>query len=180
MNRTIALLLSFSPLVLAACASAAEPAATPANDALATLRAGGNFGFVLDESDPASKFRADCAAKHPGDAAGAGACYDAIRQQGAREGIRFSLDASGRIVWTSYGVEDGKPATYIEAHLDATPESPGVVAVRLSEPARGLQVEGRPFPPNAVMRFQVVDANTVLMFDGQKGKLVFRRLPVGG
>lgn len=180
MNRTVALLLPFAPLVLAACASAAEPAAAPPTDALSTLRAGGDFGFVLDESDPAATFRADCAAKHAGDAAGAGACYEAIRQQGAREGIRFALDAAGRIVWTSYGVEDCKPATYIEAHLDATSEPQGIVAVRLSEPARGLQVENHPFPPNAVMRFQVVDANTVVMVDGKKGKLVFRRLPVGG
>jgi hypothetical protein len=180
MNRTAALLAPFAPLVLAACASAAEPVVSPATDALATLRAGGDFGFVLDESDPAAKFRAGCAAKSSGDGAAASACYDAIRQQGAREGIRFSLDAAGRVVWTSYGVEDGKPATYIEAHLDATPEARGFVAMRLSEPARGIQVEGNPFPPNAVLRFQVVDANTVVMVDGQKGKLVFRRLPVGG
>jgi hypothetical protein len=173
MTRAIAL---FAPIVLAACASAAEPPTSPTRSALDTLRAGGTYAFVLDESDPAAKFRGDCAAQHPGDTAGASACYDAIRAQGAREGIRFSLDPKGRLVWTSFGVEDGKPATYIEAHLDASLEKEGVVAVKLAEPARGLQVEEKPLPPDLVMRFSVVDASTVVMLDPHKGKLVFRRV----
>jgi hypothetical protein len=173
MNRSIAL---FAPLVLAACASAAEPAATPPRSALDTLRAGGTFAFVLDESDPAARFHAECAAQHPGDAAGESACYDAIRAEGAREGFRFSLDPSGRLVWTSYGEEDGRPATYIEAHLDASLEKEGVVAAKLSEPARGIQVQGKPFPPSTVVRFQLVDTNTLVTVDGQKGKLVYRRV----
>jgi hypothetical protein len=173
MNRSIAL---FAPLVLAACASAAEPAAAPTRSALDTLRAGGTFAFVLDESDPAATFHAQCAAQHPGDAAGANACYDAIRAEGAREGFRFSLDPAGRLVWTSYGEEDGKPATYIEAHLDASLEKEGVVAAKLSEPARGIQVQGNPFPPSAVIHFQLIDANTLVTVDGHKGKLVYHRV----
>ena len=174
MTRSIAL---FAPLVLAACASAAEPAAAPPKNALELLRTGGSFGFALDESDPAAGFHAQCAQEHAGDAAGAEACYAKIREQGAREGIRFAVDPAGRLVWTSYGVEDGQPATYIEAHLDATLEREGYVTSRLVEPAHGLQVEHNPFPPNKAIPFQVVDANTVVMVDGRKGKLVFHRLP---
>ncbi len=175
MHRSIAF---FAPLVLAACASAAEPAASPTRNALETLRAGGSFGFALDESDPAATFHAQCATQHPGDTAAAGACYDALRREGALEGIRFSVDKDGNLVWTSYGVEDGQPATYIEAHLDAALVKEGLVSARLVAPATGLQVkEMGPLPQNKVFPFQVVDPNTVVMVDGRKGKLVFHRLP---
>jgi hypothetical protein len=161
---------------LTACASAAEPAAAPPRSALENLRAGGTFAFALDESDPAAHFRADCSAQHPGDAAAATGCYDAIRQKAAGEGFRFALDPAGRLLWTSYGEEQGKPATYIQAHLDASLEKEGLVAATLAEPARGLQVEGNPFPDSKVFRFEMVDADTVVVNDGRKGKLVYHRV----
>ena len=177
MNRSFALL---APFVLAACASAAEPAAAPPHSAIDTLRAGGTYGFVLGESDPGIKLRASCAAEHPGDAPGAAACYDAVRQMGDREGIRFSLDAGGRLVWTSYGMEEGKPVTYVEVPLEASLDKDGSVAAKQVEGPRGLQVDARQFPKDAVLRFQVIDADTIVMPDPHKGKLVFRRLPGAG
>jgi hypothetical protein len=177
MNRSFALL---APLVLAACASAAEPAASPPHSAIDTLRAGGTFAFVLGESDPGIKLRAQCATDHPGDAAGAAACYDAVRQQGDREGIRFSVDAAGRLVWASYGVEEGKPVTYVEGPLEASLDKDGSIAAKQSERPHGLQVEAKDFPTDAVLRFQVIDADTVVMPDPHKGKLVFRRVPGEG
>jgi hypothetical protein len=174
MTRSIAL---FAPLVLAACASAAEPAAAPPRNALEMLRAGGSFAFSLDESDPAAHFHAQCAQEHPNDAAGADACYAHVREEGATEGIRFSLDQAGKLVWTSYGVEEGKPATYIEAHFEPALEKEGLVSARLLAPATGIQMKEGPFPEGKVFHFQVLDPNTVVMVDGQKGKLVFHRLP---
>ena len=177
MNRSIAFL---APLVLAACASAAEPAASPPRSAIETLRAGGTFAFVLGESDVGTKLRASCAGEHPGDAAGAAACFDAVRQQGDREGIRFSLDAAGRLVWTSYGVEEGKPVTYVVGPLEASLDKDGTIAAKQSERPHGLQVDAKSFPTDAVIRFQVIDADTVVMPDPHKGKLVFHRVPGAG
>ncbi|HEY3819610.1 MAG TPA: hypothetical protein VGL81_20720 [Polyangiaceae bacterium] len=177
MPRSLAFL---APLVLAACASAAEPAATPTVSPIDTLRAGGSFGFVLDESDPGTKLHAKCDTEHPGDAPGAAACYDAIRQIAAREGIRFSVDAAGHLVWTSFGAEDGKPATYVEVPLEASLDKDGVVAAKQVAVPRGRQVDAHDFPADAVLRFQVVDADTIVMPDPHKGRLVFRRLPGAG
>jgi hypothetical protein len=174
MNRSLAFL---APAVLAACASAADPGVAHPRSALDVLRAGGSYGFVLDESDPAATFRAQCAAQHPGDAPGASACYAAIQKEAAVEGIRFTLDEAGRLVWTSYGIEDGNPATYMEAPLTASLEKEGVVATTMAERPHGLQVQGKEFPMDKVLRFEVPAPDTVVMTDPQKGKLVFRRLP---
>jgi hypothetical protein len=169
----IAFLLA--PIVLAACASSAEPAASPTVSALDTLKAGGTFAFVLDESAPGVKLHASCAAEHPGDPAAASACYEAIRQVAAHEGIRFSQDPAGRLIWTSYGVEEGKPATYIEGALSASLEPEGIVAAKFAEAPHGLSVDKHPMDPTMVLRFQVVDASTVITDDPHKGRLVFRR-----
>jgi hypothetical protein len=174
MHRSMAL---FAPLVLAACASAADPGIAHPRSALEVLRAGGTYGFVLDESDPAATFHAQCTAQHPGDAAGADTCYAAIRKEAAVEGIRFTLDAAGRLVWTSYGIEEGKPATYMEAPLVASLEKEGVVASTMAEKPHGLQVDEKPISMDKVLRFEVPDADTVVMTDPHKGKLVFRRMP---
>jgi hypothetical protein len=177
MNRSLACL---APLVLVACASAAEPASAPTASPIDTLRAGGTFAFVLDESDPGTRLHAKCDAEHAGDAPGAAACYDAIRQIAAREGIRFSLDAAGRLVWTSYGAEEGKPVSYVEVPVEASLDKDGTVAAKQVERPRGLQVDAKEFPVDAVLRFQVVDADTVVMPDPHKGRLVFRRVPGAG
>jgi hypothetical protein len=171
-NKSIAI---SAVLVLSGCASAADPpAAAPAP--LDVLRAGGTFGFALEESDPSRGAHAQCATDHPGDAAGESACYAAISAQAAREAIRFSVDGQGRLVWTSFGIEDGKEVTYMEAPLIARNESSHVVAVNMADVPHGMQIKTPPAtPPTETLRFEVVDANTVVMVDPRKGKLVFHR-----
>ena len=174
MNRSIHAVALVAPVLVLACASAAEPkAASPAP--LDVLRAGGTFGFVLDESDPGAKAKSGCAADHPNDAAGADACYGAIAAEAAREGIRFSVDGAGRLVWTSYCAENGKDVTCLEGALDAAPESERTVSAHFVEIPHGVQFPQMDHVPTQALRFEVVDGNTVVMVDPQKGRLVFRR-----
>jgi hypothetical protein len=174
MNRLISAVALAAPVLVLACASAAEPkVASPAP--IDVLRAGGTFGFVLDESDPGAKAKAGCASEHPKDAAGADACYGAIAAEAAREGIRFSVDGAGRLVWTSYCAENGKEVTCLEGPLDAAAESDHVVSAHFVEIPHGVQFPKLDHLPAQALRFEVVDGNTIVMVDPQKGHLVFRR-----
>jgi hypothetical protein len=175
MNRVITAVALATPVFVLACASAAEPkVAAPAP--LDVLRAGGTFAFVLDASDPGAKAKAGCASEHPNDAAGADACYGAIAAEAAREGIRFSVDGSGRLVWTSYcGGENGQEATCLEGPLDAAAESERTVSAHFAAIPHGVQFPQMDHVPSQAMRFEVVDADTIVMVDPQKGRLVFHR-----
>lgn len=175
MNRALAAFALAAPALVLACASAADPkVASPAP--LDVLRAGGTFAFVFDESDPSAKVKTGCASDHPGDTAGADACYAAVAAEAAREGIRFSVDGAGRLVWTSYcGGENGKEATCLEGPVDAASESGRVVSAHFVEIPHGVQFPGLTKVPRDAMRFEVVDGDTIVMVDPQKGRLVFRR-----
>jgi hypothetical protein len=175
MNRVITAVALAVPALVLACASAAEPkVAAPAP--LDVLRAGGTFGFVLAESDPGAKAKASCASEHPSDAAGADACYGAIAAEAAREGIRFSVDGAGRLVWTSYCAENGKDVTCLEGALDAAPETDRTVSAHFVEIPHGVQFPKLDHVPTQALRFEVVDGDTVVMVDPDKGRLVFRRI----
>lgn len=174
MNRALAALVLAAPALVLACASAADPkVASPAP--LDVLRAGGTFAFVFDESDPSAKVRAGCASDHPDDATGAQACYAAVAAEAAREGIRFSVDGAGRLVWTSYCAENDKDVTCLEGPLDAANESGRVVSAHFVDIPHGVQFPQMDHVPRETMRFEVVDGDTIVMVDPQKGRLVFRR-----
>jgi hypothetical protein len=180
------LLAAVLALPLVACASAADHPAPPTSEpttvdraapstALLELRGGGDFMFVLDESAPASMWRTRCEGEHPRDAAAADRCYAAVREQGSHEGLRFSVDANKHLVFTSFGIEDGREATYLEVPLAVASEGDRVVAATPAGAAHGLQIADKPLPSDAVMRFELVDDTTIAMNDPQKGRLVFRR-----
>lgn len=174
MNRALAALVLAAPALVLACASAADPkVAAPAP--LDVLRAGGTFAFVFDESDPSAKVKAGCASEHPGDAAGAQACYAAVAAEAAREGIRFSVDGAGRLVWTSYCAQDGKDATCLEGPLEAASESGRVVSAHFVDIPHGVQFPQMDHVPRQALRFEVIDGDTIVMVDPDKGRLVFRR-----
>jgi hypothetical protein len=186
---TLAAILALAPL--AACASqspdpgSAAPSGTstasltPASastPALDVLKAGGSFAFALDESAPAAFFHQKCASDSNGDAAAADACYAHVRDVSSHEGIRFAIDAQGHLVWTSYGLEDGKEAIYVEAPLAVTTEGDHVVVGTPAGAVHGLQVPSGQIPAGKTIRFEVVDARTVTMTDPQKGLLVFHKV----
>jgi hypothetical protein len=140
---------------------------------LEQMKRGGPYMFSLDESDPSATFHAKCAKESGGDAAKADTCYAQIREEGSHEGMRFSLDAQQRIVWTSFGLEDGKEAIYLEGPLTiATDGQRGVVGT-FAAPPHGLQMEGQTALPKKPIRFMFVDAKTMVMTDEVKGRLVF-------
>jgi hypothetical protein len=183
-------LTSAGVAALAACASqspdastASSPGSAPGSlsvaavstPALDVLKRGGSFAFALEESSPASVIREQCTKQSGGDVAKANACYARVSDVASREGIRFAMDPSGHLVWTSYGAEDGKEEIYIEAPLSVVTEGDRVVVGTPAGPAHGIQLEGKQFPAGKQIRFEVVDVATVTMSDPEKGTLVFHR-----
>jgi hypothetical protein len=174
---------------LAACASQSPDASTPGatgetslaassatTPALDVLKQGGPFAFALDESDPSKIFHDQCNAESGGDSAKATACYAHVREEGAHELIRFSVGADGKLVWTSYGVEDGKEVIFLEVALAVTTDGDHAVVGRMVGTARGRHAGDGSVPPNKLVRFEASDASTVAMIDPQKGRLVFHRV----
>jgi hypothetical protein len=143
--------------------------------ALDLMKQGGTFMFSLDESDPAATFHAQCQKESAGDAAKADACYAHIRQEGSQEGMRFSLDPDQHVVWTSFGLEDGKEAIYIQSPMALTTDGERAVVATFAAAPRGVQVEGQPNWAAQRIHFAFPDASTMVMNDKSKGKLVFHR-----
>ncbi|HEY1693103.1 MAG TPA: hypothetical protein VGG39_13135 [Polyangiaceae bacterium] len=190
-TRTVRSLLSAAVLaLLAGCASqspdaapspvgvASDPlvAAPGATSAVALLERGGTFMFSLDESDPAAHFHAQCASESGGDKAKADACYAHVRDVGSQEGMRFALDGQSRVVWTSFGHEDGKEVVYIEAPLTVTADGEHAVLTSFAEAPRGPQLAGEKDWASKKVRIELPDASTMVMNDPRKGKLVFHRV----
>jgi hypothetical protein len=195
MNRFCSLRLGsivafFAAQPLAACASQSPDAPAPASDplrnvqsaqlggatALDLLKGGGTYMFSLDESDPAARFRSQCATESPGDTAKADACYGAIRAVGSNEGMRFVPDAAGHLVWTSFGQEEGKEVVYIQVPLSLAADGDRAVVASFAEAPHGPQLAGEPNWASTRIRIELPDATTMVMNDPSKGRLVFHRV----
>jgi hypothetical protein len=140
------------------------------------VRRGGSFLFSLDESDPAARWHTQCATDSGGDAAKADACYAHIREVGSHEGMRFGLDADQRVVLTSFGLEDGKDAIYLEGPLALRADGDHALVATFAAPPHGLQMDGSTVWPKKPLRFEFPDASTMIMTDEVKGRLVFHRV----
>ena len=160
-----------------ACASTSTgPAPATVASPLDVLREGGSFAFSLDESANRSAFfHEKCVAKSNGDKAVADACYAEIAAAGAKEGIRFSTDAEGRLVWTSYGAEGGAEEIYLEAALNAVNDGERGVKATVAAPMHGTMAATHAPPVGKVITIEVVDRSTVAMIESEKGRLVYRR-----
>ncbi len=163
-------------LFLACASQATGPAVATAAAPLDMLRQGGDFGFSLDDSANRSAFfHAKCATSCNGDQAKADACYAEIATAGAKEGIRFSTGADGRLVWTSYGADDGPEQIYLEASLDAVGVGDHGVSATVASPMHGTMAATHAPPVGKVMQIEVVDRNTIAMVETEKGRLVYHR-----
>jgi hypothetical protein len=184
-----AIVSAFCFAALTACASQSPDTSSPTSQsseqlataatttpALDVLKQGGPFAFALDESDPSKFFHERCTTQSGGDSAKADACYARIHDEGAHELIRFSVGADGHLVWTSYGIEEGKEVLFLEVPLAVTTDGDHAVVGRMIGTARGRQAGEGPVGPNKLVRFEVTDATTVAMVDPQKGRLVYHRV----
>lgn len=154
--------------------SSASVADSPTNaptHAMSVLQAGGTYAFALDESDPATYFRDACAKSTPNDPGG---CYAKIRAQGAREKIRLAPDGAGHVVFTSFGPDEGVETIWIEVPLTLAADGAHAAFGTPAGAAKGAWATD-PKPMNARMRFEVIDATTIAMIDGKKGRLVFHK-----
>jgi hypothetical protein len=150
-------------------------AATATAPPLDLVRRGGSFLFSLDESAPAARWHEQCGKESGGDAAMAEACYAHVREVGSHEGMRFTLDADQRVVLTSFGLEDGKGAIYLEGPLALRADGDRALVATFAAPPHGSQMEGTSVWPLRPLRFEFVGASTLIMTDEVKGHLVFHR-----
>ena len=182
----LATLVTFSTLAACASQSPDAPTSSPLSasasaldtettgtSALAILKQGGTFMFSLDESDPAARMHDKCAAESGGEKAKADACYDAIREEGSTEGMRFAPDGN-RVMWTSFGREDGKEIVYTAAPLSLAADGDHAVIASFVEAPRGPQ-PGNMNWASAKIRIELPDTTTMIMKDPSKGRLVFHK-----
>jgi hypothetical protein len=182
MNTTIAISGAALLFLTVACSSTPERTSTgSAEVALATVdpttTLAGTWGFVLDASDAASKVRAACEADSRGDTSRAQACYAEVKAEGATEKLRFTKDAAGRTVWTSFGDKGGgQEELFLEATFDLSSEGPTRVGAKVAGPARGKQAENAGLHIGDTWHFDILDEHTIAMTDPHKGRLVFTRI----
>jgi hypothetical protein len=175
--------LGLLSLALAACSGAATTDA-PAGATGATAQAttaepaadlSGTWGFVLASSDVAGPLRERCDKSSGGDAAKSKDCMSEISTQAAKEKIRFSKDASGHTVWTSFEADGGKEVVYVQVPVELAADGPGRVLAKVAGTPSGEMAEKFKQSSTNQMRIEVVDARTIAMTDPKKGRLVYAK-----
>jgi hypothetical protein len=167
--------------LLAACASAPDaPGGSTATTAQATTAdpaadLSGTWGFVLASSDVAGPVRERCDKSSGGDAAKAKECLAEITAQAAKEKIRFSKDAAGHVVWTSFETDGGKELVYVQVPVELATDGPGRVLAKVAGTPQGEMAEKFKQSSTNAMVVEVVDARTIAMTDPRKGRLVYTK-----
>lgn len=145
-------------------ASAADPA-----------RVEGTFRFDLHASEVAGAVKEECAKESGGDRAKADACFAAIEAQAKREKIRFAKDKTGRMVWSSFGVDGDKVETFLEVPVELKSDGPSHVLATVAGKATGFQAAKIEKSEAKAMRVEIIDATTIAMRDPKKGRLVYTK-----
>jgi hypothetical protein len=125
----------------------------------------GTYDFVLARSDVAAKVRAACEAK---------GCFEEMAKSAANEKIRFSRDAEGRLVWTSFSVDDGHEEVFVDVPIALTATERGGLAARTAGWPRGSFV-GRVTHFHAALELERESDGAIVLIDPKKGRLVYRR-----
>jgi len=178
------ILLSLGLLLVTACAgsagadSAAGSTATPAQASQASQAEpaadlSGTWGFVLASSDVAAPMRERCDKSSGGDAAKTRECWAEITTQSAKEKIRFSRDAAGNTMWTSFEADGAKELVYVLVPVELASDGPGRVLAKVAGPPRGEMAAQFAKSSTNAMRIEVVDGRTIAMTDPRKGRLVY-------
>ena len=179
------LLACTGALAAAACSGNAEPAHTGSSSAAVTSSDApvsaltGTWVFALDESEVATKVRSDCEGRSNGDASKAAACYAEVKAEGSTEKLRFTSQAGGKTLWTSFGQHDSGEELFLEAPLILAAEGPNRYVGTVAGELRGKQAEAikKDAPDGHGIPFELVDARTLAMPDPHKGRLVFHKEP---
>jgi len=183
MKTTLSLAVLCSLFSLAACAGstandgslASSSASSTAAQAEPAADLSGTWGFVLAASDVAAPLRERCAKSSNDDASKSKACFDEVDAQAKKEKIRFSKDASGKTVWTSFETDGAKESVYVEVPVELASDGPGHVLAKVAGPPTGQHAASFAKASINAMRIEVVDARTIAMNDPKKGRLVYAK-----
>ncbi len=87
---------------------------------------------------------------------------------------KFKADAAGRVVFSSFGPDEGADVVWIEVPLDLTADGPTAVIASAAGDFKGAWA-AKMQAASPRFRFEVEGATTVVMSDPKKGRLVFHK-----
>lgn len=173
---TIVLLLT-APLATTAlaCSSGSPDVGTSTSPTSSAVEAlSGTYDFVLASSDVGKKLRAQCDASGGGDTSRAAQCWSEVEHDAANEKIRFSRNEEGQLVFTSFGVDNGKEDVFVELPIAMKELSPGIVVASAAGWPRGSLV-GQLTNLRFERRVERGPDDTIALTDPSKGRLVYSR-----
>lgn len=131
----------------------------------------GTWVFDLPSSEIATAIHAECNAKPDPNA-----CWSEIATEAKREKLRFTQGSDGHTRWESFGItEDAKEEPYLAMPLDLTSDGPGHVLAKVAGPATGPHAERLATANINQLRFELVDAHTLVVNDPKKGRLFYTK-----
>lgn len=152
--------------VAAAACGGETTESTETTSAAVSTSLEGTYDFLLDQSDVGAKLKEKCA--------GDRACWDEIQAEANKEKIRFSRNAAGQFVFSSFAIEGAKEEVFLEAPVAITEASPGNYRGRLVGWPKGTLV-AQLTRAGSEMKVERRADGTIAMFDPKKGRLVYRR-----
>ena len=152
-------------LGVAACGGETNES-TETTSAAVSASLDGTYDFLLDQSDVGAKLKEKCA--------GDRACWDEVQAEADKEKIRFSRNAAGQFVFTSFAIDGAKEEIFLEAPVAIAEQSPGVYRGRVVAWPKGTLV-AQLTHARSEMRIERRADGTIAVVDEKKGRLVYRR-----